>query len=471
MRVRRGLVHGRWPIGCLSAALIAGVASVPAAATPGPAVTYHAGVTLECVDAPGVLNLELSVPLSLTGDGPGYVQTGDSFSLTNAAFTLAVPNPAPVSFVDTGAADVAGDVTSFPVDATNATPSSIDPTTTTLPFSTLNVMNFGTAKGKGLPFGPVADASDPLNLAVPVQTTPITITSTSTTYDAPNGTRSTFGVGPFAVTGQPGSISALSIDTAPAFSTAGAGNFTVLTGGVALQVAGYADASLNLNTTGEKKAGPLGMYCNAPTNTLGSVPIVSNATVSSPSDQAVTPGATATFSVTTGGEPGPTVQWQVSADNGTTWSNDTTDAGNTTTTLSVVGSSSNNGDLYRAAVTNSVSNPAATPPGPYTISTVDSAGAKLTVNATSSNAPVVSAVWPGTGGSYSLVLITGKRFGGAEAVKFGARPALFLRLSSGFIIALAPPAPAGTVDVTVRTTAGTSAISSADKFTYTGRVF
>ncbi len=50
---------------------------------------------------------------------------------------------------------------------------------------------------------------------------------------------------------------------------------------------------------------------------------------------------------------------------------------------------------------------------------------------------------------------------------FGARPALFLALSSRLVLAPAPPGPTGAVDVTVATKAdGTSATSSADRFTY-----
>ena len=48
-----------------------------------------------------------------------------------------------------------------------------------------------------------------------------------------------------------------------------------------------------------------------------------------------------------------TVQWQVSTDSGTTWSNDTTDGGATTTTLTVTNSSGNDlGNEYRAVYTN-----------------------------------------------------------------------------------------------------------------------
>jgi hypothetical protein len=271
----------------------------------------------------------------------------------------------------------------------------------------------------------------------------------------------------------------------------------------------------------------------------------------------VVSGTTATITAAASGTPAPTVQWQVSTD-GTTWSDDTTDPGNTTDTLSVTESSANIGDAYRAVYTNSVSNPTATPPGPYTISTAisnpakpptspptvtanpsnvtvtapapatftaaavgspppsvqwqvstnagttwanvagatsttltiqptsttqsgseyraaftnptgtaDSTAATLTVNpAVAPNTPTVTSVTPSSGTAFSPVLITGTNFTATRAVDFGSHPTFFLRLSSRYILALAPPAPAGTTDITVRTRAGTSTKTPADQFTY-----
>jgi hypothetical protein len=85
------------------------------------------------------------------------------------------------------------------------------------------------------------------------------------------------------------------------------------------------------------------------------------------------------------------------------------------------------------------------------------------------NTPVVTKVLPPSGKAFSLVLIEGRNLTNIQAVYFGstAHPALFLGSSSSMILALAPSEPAGTtVDVTVKTRAGTSATSSADRFTY-----
>jgi alpha-tubulin suppressor-like RCC1 family protein len=65
------------------------------------------------------------------------------------------------------------------------------------------------------------------------------------------------------------------------------------------------------------------------------------------------------------------------------------------------------------------------------------------------------------------VLITGEDFTGATEVKFGSTPATsFTIISPTEIGAVAPAESAGTVDVTVGNTWGTSATSSADQYTY-----
>ncbi len=72
--------------------------------------------------------------------------------------------------------------------------------------------------------------------------------------------------------------------------------------------------------------------------------------VSSPVSQAVAIGQTATFSATGSGTPAPTVQWQVTTDGGSTWSNI---SGATTTALSVTATQAQNAALYRAVFSNS----------------------------------------------------------------------------------------------------------------------
>ena len=83
--------------------------------------------------------------------------------------------------------------------------------------------------------------------------------------------------------------------------------------------------------------------------------------------------------------------------------------------------------------------------------------------------PTVTKVKPNKGpvtGS-TTVTITGSNFTGATAVKFGStNAASFFVNSATMITAFSPHEPAGTVDVTITTPGGTSAISLADRFKF-----
>ncbi len=83
-------------------------------------------------------------------------------------------------------------------------------------------------------------------------------------------------------------------------------------------------------------------------------------------------------------------------------------------------------------------------------------------------APAVSGLSPTSGPAVggTKVTITGSVFSGASAVKFGTTAAASFSLSSASkIVATAPPG-IGTVDVRVTTPAGTSAVVTADRYTY-----
>jgi hypothetical protein len=83
-------------------------------------------------------------------------------------------------------------------------------------------------------------------------------------------------------------------------------------------------------------------------------------------------------------------------------------------------------------------------------------------------APMVSSVSPAsgplTGGTQ--VTITGTDLTRATAVRFGTAPAKIKSKSDTSIVVISPKGAAGTVDVTVTSAGGTSAISPADQFTY-----
>jgi hypothetical protein len=82
--------------------------------------------------------------------------------------------------------------------------------------------------------------------------------------------------------------------------------------------------------------------------------------------------------------------------------------------------------------------------------------------------PAVTSVTPPTGppAGGTPVTITGAAFTGATAVDFGTTPAAFTVVSPIEISAVAPPGQPGTENVTVTTPQGTSAVTTADDFSY-----
>ena len=110
---------------------------------------------------------------------------------------------------------------------------------------------------------------------------------------------------------------------------------------------------------------------NTATLTVNPAPVAPSFTTQ-PADVAVTEPATASFTVAATGTPAPTLQWQVSTDGGTTWSNVTTGSGATsatyTTAVTAIGM---NGWRYRAFATSSAG-------------TAASNAGRLTVNAVAS---------------------------------------------------------------------------------------
>ena len=116
------------------------------------------------------------------------------------------------------------------------------------------------------------------------------------------------------------------------------------------------------------------------------------------------------------------------------------------------------------------------PPGSGTVdvTVVTPAGTSATSSADEfsyvavSTPPAVTGIAPGSGPATggTTVTITGANLAGASAVDFGsARVTSFLSDTASEITLLSPPG-SGSVDVTVVTSAGTSATSSADEFSY-----
>ena len=96
-------------------------------------------------------------------------------------------------------------------------------------------------------------------------------------------------------------------------------------------------------------------------------------------------------------------------------------------------------------------------------------GEELFYNATITLTPAVAGLTPASGQSAGgeTVKIFGSNLDGATGVQFGSKPAIFTVDSANQITATAPAVPASTVDVTVTGPGGTSAISAADKYTFT----
>ncbi|HTR89233.1 MAG TPA: IPT/TIG domain-containing protein, partial [Solirubrobacteraceae bacterium] len=88
--------------------------------------------------------------------------------------------------------------------------------------------------------------------------------------------------------------------------------------------------------------------------------------------------------------------------------------------------------------------------------------------ATSTNLPSVTGVSPDAGldEGGSVVTVSGSNFKGATAVEFGSREATEVEVLSPTSLRATSPAGAGTVDVKVTNSEGTSSVDPDDRFTY-----
>ena len=117
-----------------------------------------------------------------------------------------------------------------------------------------------------------------------------------------------------------------------------------------------------------------GSFTSKPaTLTIAAAPAVT----ASPTSEIADSGGTATFTAAASGTPAPTVQWQVSTDGGTTFTNI---AGATSTTYSFTPTTAENGYEYQAVFTNSVGN-VTTSPATLTVDSITTQPASQTINA------------------------------------------------------------------------------------------
>ncbi|MFM7869292.1 MAG: beta strand repeat-containing protein, partial [Planctomycetaceae bacterium] len=136
--------------------------------------------------------------------------------------------------------------------------------------------------------------------------------------------------------------------------------------------------------------------------TAGTAPSITQ----NPSSQTVVAGNTATLTASASGSPSPTVQWQVSTNSGTSWSDI---SGATSTTLSFTAAAGDNGNQYRAVFTNtagSATSTAATLTVQYapTVTTQPTSqtvlsGATVTFTAAASGNPTPTVKWQSNSGS------------------------------------------------------------------------
>ena len=166
----------------------------------------------------------------------------------------------------------------------------------------------------------------------------------------------------------------------------GTETFTIVsaTGGVTGQFS-------SLIQDGAISVGSFAYTANYTANSVELVPAIAPAITQSPSNQTVSSGATASFTAAATGNPTPTVQWQVSTNGGTSWS-DISNA--TNTTYSFTAASGDNGNQYRAVFTN-------------TAGSATSSAATLTVNYAPSvtQNPSNSTVDSGTTASFTAAAI------------------------------------------------------------------
>ncbi len=118
--------------------------------------------------------------------------------------------------------------------------------------------------------------------------------------------------------------------------------------------------------------GPTPAQTSAPVNfQVGTVPTV----ITQPTNQTASAGATTTFTTAATGDPTPTVQWQVSSNGGSTWSNISGATSDSYTTPATT--ASDNGNQYQAVFSNAAGLAATTNPATLTVLAPSTTGYRL----------------------------------------------------------------------------------------------
>ncbi len=118
--------------------------------------------------------------------------------------------------------------------------------------------------------------------------------------------------------------------------------------------------------------GPTAIQTSAPVNfQVGTAPVI----VTQPTNQTTSAGTTTTFTAAASGSPTPTVQWQVSTNGGSTWSNISGATSDSYTTPATT--ASDNGNQYQAVFSNAAGPVATTNPATLTVLAPSTTGYRL----------------------------------------------------------------------------------------------
>ena len=365
-----------------------------------PPTSYSTSTNLSCILLKGLWSIPGTVGFSVTADGPQSVTPGESFALTSLTESVTLPGNWATALANDSITQLTGTIGGLAVDVSPATPATLSlavpasfpgtPVVSGQPIDLVgNGLTTSSATAGGSPGGLVSVNLDASALAVTIHgsgpapgggTTAIgdnlscTLPATPLLLASlPIGAASGSAAAP-SVTEQP-SPQTLTAGSTATF-TAAASGFPVPTpqwqvssdGGATWSNdttdSGATDNTLTIASTTVAQSGDQfravftnasGSVTSAPaTLTVNPPPLAAPVITSQPSDITEPSGDSAAFAAAASGNPTPTVQWQVSTDGGTTWTNDTTDAGATTNTLTVASTTdADSGNEYRAIFTNS----------------------------------------------------------------------------------------------------------------------
>jgi len=328
--------------------------------------------------------------------------------------------------------------------------------------TSVTITGTGFTGASAVKFGSTAAASFTVNSATQIAaTSPAGSGTVDVTVTTASGTSATSLADQFTYTGSAPAVSGVSPSSGPA---AGGTSVTIsgsnFSGASAVKFGGNAAASFTVNSatqiaaTSPSGSGTVDVTVTTPAGTSAassSDQFTYNATAQAPAVSGINPSS---------GPAGGGTSVTISGSN-----------------FSGVTAVKFGGNAAASYTVNSASQITATSPaGSGTVDVTVTTGAgtsatsssdRFTYNA-AAQPPAVSGISPSSGSTSggTSVTISGSNFSGASAVKFGGNAAASFTVNSSTQITATSPAGSGTVDVTVTTAAGTSAVVSADRFTY-----